>query len=75
MNEGENDGSQGWTGQGLGGYIIVSVGKSVKKSLQRTYMIYKFYFEKILLAATQQKWGQFNWEDLWGGYHSRSRGR
>lgn len=58
-----------------GGLIIVSVGKSVKKSLWRMYAICKYDFEKILLAAAQQKRGQWDWEDQWGGYHCRSGGR
>lgn len=42
----------GGVGRALGGHIIVSVGKSVKKFLKRTFMTYMYDFEKILLAAT-----------------------
>lgn len=42
----------GGVGRALGGHSIVSVGKSVKKFLQRTFMTYTYDFEKILLAAT-----------------------
>lgn len=57
-----------------GGHILVGIGKLMKKSLQRTYMIYKYDFKKILLAAIQQQRGQRNWEGECGGFHRSQAG-